>query len=216
MATSSASMNLLPNNKYFRVSLITFGMTTLYLAFGYYKSLWPYQPWFKPVSTAYSYSLILFSALIISSTLYSLIAWGLAKKRNKISNPAIAIGPTISLTILIGFLSAPYMPSFLTSGSHLEPFNSELWIADDSTLLHEGINDRQKMLGDVVKNILPGKSRNEIIRLLGLSSDDSNQPALRFYLGPARGDFSGITVEWLKVYLDTSGYFEKYEVFRKG
>ena len=191
-------------------------MTTLYLSFGFYKSLWPYQVWFKPVSTAYSYSLILFSALIISSTLYSLIAWALAKKRNKILNPAIAIGPTISLTILIGFLSTPYVPSFLPSGSHLQPFNSELWIADDSTLLLEGITNRQKMLGDVVENILPGKSKNEIIRNLGLFSDDSNQPTLFFYLGPARGDFSGITVEWLKVYLDTSGYFEKYEVFRKG
>ena len=191
-------------------------MTTLYLSFGFYKSLWPYQVWFKPVSTAYSYSLILFSALIISFTLYSLIAWPLAEKRNKILNPAITIGPTISLTILIGFLSTPYVPSFLPSGSHLQPFNSELWIADDSTLLLEGITNRQKMLGDVVENILPGKSKNEIIRNLGLFSDDSNQPTLFFYLGPARGDFSGITVEWLKVYLDTSGYFEKYEVFRKG
>jgi hypothetical protein len=71
------------------------------------------------------------------------------------------------------------------------------------------------MLGDVVENILPGKSRNEIIRLLGLSSDDSNQSTLLFYLGPARGDFFGVEVEWLEVYLDLSGNFEKYEVFRE-
>jgi hypothetical protein len=208
-------MNLPQNNQFFRVSLITFGVTSLYLAFGFFRSLWPYQNWFKPVSITYPFSLFLFIALIIISSLYSLITWVLAKKRNKDLHPAVAIGPAISLTILIGFLSAPYMPKFLPSGSHLQPFDSELWIADDSTIMREGINDRQKMLGDVVENILPGKSRNEIIRLLGLSSDDSNQPTLLFYLGPARGDFFGVEVEWLEVYLDLSGNFEKYEVFRE-
>lgn len=205
-------MNLLSNNKYLRVSLITFGLTTLYLAFGFYKSLWPYQAWFKPISTAYPYSLILFSAFIIVSTLYSLISWVMTKRGQKDLNPAFIIGPTVSITILIGFLSAPYLPSFLPSGSYLQPFNSELWIADDSTIMREGITDRQKMLGDVVEHVLPGKSRNEVIRLLGLSSDDSHQPTLLFYLGPARGDSSGIEVERLKVYLEPSGNFEKYEL----
>lgn len=205
-------MNLPPNSKYFKVSLITFGVTSLYLAFGFFRSLWPYQNWFKPVSTTYALSLFLFIAVIIISSLYSLINWFLSKRRNKDLNPAIAIGPVISFTILIGLLCAPYMPKFLPSGSHLKPFNSELWIADDSTIMREGINDRQKMLGDVVENILPGKSRNEIIRHLGLSSDDSLQPTLRFYLGPARGHF-WVLEEWLEVYLDSSGHFAKYEIF---
>jgi hypothetical protein len=77
--------------------------------------------------------------------------------------------------------------------------------------VNDGITNRQKMLGDVVENILPGKSRKEIIRLLGLSSDDSDQPTLLFYLGPARGDSSGVEVEHLRVYLDHSGKFEKCE-----
>jgi hypothetical protein len=208
-------MNLLLNNKYFRVSLVTFGVTTLYLAFGFFRSLWPYQGWLKAVSTAYPYSLILFFALVITFNLYSLIVWIMAKWRNRDLNSAVAIGPTISLTILILFLCAPYMPKFLPNGSHLQPFDSELWIADDSILVRDGITNRQKMLGDVIEKVLPGKSRNEIIRLLGLSSDDSNQPTLLFYLGPARGDSSGIAVEWLKIHLGPNGNFEKYEVFRE-
>jgi hypothetical protein len=195
--------------------MVTFVVTTLYLGFGFFRSLWPYQNWFKPVSIAYTLSLFLFIALIITANLYSLISWILTKKRNRDLSPAITIGPVISFTILIGFLCAPYMPKFLPSGSNLQPFNSELWIADDSTIMREGINDRQKMLGDVVGNILPGKSRNQIIRLLGLSSDDSNQPTLLFYLGPARGDFFGVEVEWLEVYLDLSGNFKRYEVYRE-
>ncbi len=208
-------MTLPLNNKYFRASLFTFGVTTLYLAFGFYETLWPYQSWFQSVSTAYPYSLILFFALVITFNLYSLIAWIMAKWRNKELSSAIVFGPTISVTILFLYVCSPYMPKFLPNGSHLQPFDTELWIADDSTVMREGINDRQKMLGDVIENVLPGKTRNEIIRLLGLSSDDSNQPTLLFYLGPARGDSSGIAVEWLKIHLGLNGTFEKYEVFRE-
>ena len=216
MATSSASMNLLKNNKYFRVSLITFGATTLFLAFGFFKTLWPYQSWFQPVSMTYALSLyLLFPALIIIFGSYSLLAWIISKKKNKNVNSAVAIGPAISATILILYICSPYLPKFLPNGSYLQPFNSELWIADDSLLVRDGITNRQKMLGDVIENVLPGKSRNDIIRLLGLSSDDSNQRNLRFYLGPARGDYFGVDVEWLVIYLDPSGNFEKHEVFRK-
>jgi hypothetical protein len=204
-------MSLPLNSKYFRVSLITFGATTLFLAFGFFKALWPYQSWFQPVSIVYQISLIVFSVLIVICNLYSLIAWVLSKRRNKSLNSAVAIGPTISVTILFLYVCSPYMPQFLPNGSHLQAFNSELWIADDSIIVNDGITVRQKMLGDVVENVLPGKSRNEIIRLLGLSSDDSYQSTLLFYLGPARGDSSGIEVEHLRVYLDHSKKYEKYE-----
>lgn len=209
-------MNLPLSNKYFRVSLITFGITTLYLAFGFYETLWPYQSWFQPVSLAYALSLFLiFPALIIISGLYSLILWIMSKWRNKDLKSAIVIGPTISATILILYVCSPYLPKFLPNGSHLQPFDSELWIADDSIVVREGITNRQKMLGDVVENVLPGKSRNEIIRLLGLSSDDSNQPTLVFYLGPARRDSMGVQAEWLKIYLNHSEHFEKYEHYQR-
>lgn len=205
-------MNLLPNNKYLKVSFITFGITTLYLAFGFYKTLWPYQSWFQPVSMAYALSLyFLFPALIVIFGLYSLIASIRAKRRNKDLKSAVVIGPTISVAILFLYVCSPYMPKFLPNGSHSQSFNSDLWIADDSILARDGITNRQKMLGDVIDNVLPGKSRNEIIKLLGLSSDDTNQPALLFYLGPARGDSSGIEVERLRVHLAPSGNFEKYE-----
>lgn len=208
-------MNLLPNNKYLKVSFITFGITTLYLTFGFYKTLWPYQSWFQPVSMAYALSLyFLFPALIVIFGLYSLIASIRAKRRNKDLKSAVVIGPTISVAILFLYVCSPYMPKFLPNGSHSQSFNSDLWIADDSILVRDGITNRQKMLGDVIDNVLPGKSRNEIIKLLGLSSDDTNQPALLFYLGPARGDSSGVEVERLRVHLGPSGNFEKYEFLR--
>ena len=220
MATSSDSMSLLLKNKFVKVSLTTFGITALYLAFGFYESLWPYQSWFKPVSMAYVLSLyLLLPALVIIFGLYSLIAWAISKKKNKDLKSAVVIGPTISVTILFLYVCSSYMPQFLPNGSYSQPFDSELWIADDAIVVKEGITNRQKMLGDVVGNVLPGKSRNEIIRNLGLFSNDSNhplvddlnQPTLVFYLGPARRDFKGVSAEWLRIYLDPSGHFEKYE-----
>ena len=170
---------------------------------------------------AYRLSFVLFPILIIIFNLYSLIAWILAKWRNKDLSYAVVIGPTISVTILILYVCSPYMPKFLPNGSHSQPFDTDSWIAEDSILVRDGITNRQKMLGDVIDNALPGRSRNEIIRLLGLPSDDSNhsalndsnQPTLVFYLGPARRDFMGVQAEYLRVYLDPSGHFTKYEVY---
>jgi hypothetical protein len=207
-------MNLLKKYKYLTVFLVSSGLTSLYLAFGFFRSLWPYQIWFKDIAAIYASTLFPFLIFVVAINVYSLAALIWAKVKKMTMHPIVAIGPAISFTILVGFVLAPYMPSFLPSGSHLQTFDSELWIADDSTVAREGITNRQKMLGDVVENILPGKSRNGIIRLLGLSSDDSHQSTLLFYLGPARGDFFGVEMEWLKVHLDSSGNFEKHEVFR--
>ena len=207
-------MNLLKKYKYLTVFLVSSGLTSLYLAFGFFRSLWPYQIWFKDIAAIYASTLFPFLIFVVAINVYSLAALIWAKVKKMTMHPIVAIGPAISFTILVGFVLAPYMPSFLPSGSHLQTFDSELWIADDSTVAREGITNRQKMLGDVVDNILPGKSRNGIIRLLGLSSDDSHQSTLLFYLGPAHGDFFGVEMEWLKVHLDSSGNFEKHEVFR--
>ena len=206
-------MNLLPKNKFAKVALLTFAVTLLYWAFGVYLiHLLPYENGFKSVSNAYASSIFPFFSFVALSNLYSLISFIWAKCRRNELHPLIAIGPAVSLTLIIIWNVKPYLPIFLPSGSHLQSFNTELWIADDSTIVKQDITTRQKMLGDVVENILPGKSRNEIIRLLGLSSDDSNQPTLNYYLGPARGDFSKLHIEFLKIHFSASGNYAKYSI----
>ena len=216
-------MNLPSNNNYLKASLLTFGITSLYLAFGFYETLWPYQSWFRPVSLAYAISLYwVFPALVAIFSLYSLIAWIRAKRSNKELKSTVVIGPAISATILLLYVCSPYMPKFLPNGSHSQSFDSDLWIADDSILVRNGITNRQKMLGDVIDRVLPGKTKNEIIRHLGLTSedtnhpslDDQNQPALVFYLGPARKDSKGVQAEYLKVYLDPSGHYLNYKHYQ--
>ena len=205
-------MNPLKKNKYLQVFLISSGLTSLYLAFGFFIPLWHYQVWSKVMSIIFTVTLPFFAIYVVVINVYSLTSLIFSKIKKKAMPLVVVVGPAISFTILVGYAVAPYI-QVLPNGSHLQPFDSELWISNDYSILdREGITHRQKMLGDVVENILPGKSRNEIIRLLGLSSDDSLQPTLRFYLGPARGAFFG-QVEWLKVYLDSSGHFAKYEIF---
>ena len=216
MTIPSASMNLLLKNKFIRVTLITFGATLLYWVFGFYFiHLLPYQYWFKTVSQFYATSVLFFFALVILSNLYSVIAFVRAKWNNRKIPSIVAIGPAISLTILVLWGIKPYLPKPLPNGSYLQSFDSDIWIADDSTVQKSGITDRQKMLGDVVEHVLPGKSRNEIIRLLGLSSDDSNQETLNYYLGPTRGDLSGIHTEFLRVHFDTSAHYKDHSIFTR-
>ena len=206
-------MNLLQQNKFVRVALVTFAITFIYWGAGFYLlHLLPYPYWFKAASNTYTVSLYIFFGFVVLANLYSVIAFTRAKWKRKEIHPMILTGPAISLTILFVFALKPYIPKILPSGSHLQQFDSELWIADDSVIANDGITPRQKMVGDAVDHVLPGKTRNEIIRLLGLSSDDSNQATLNYYLGPARGDFPGMHVEFLKVHFDPSGHYEKPSV----
>ena len=203
-------MNLLQKNKFVRVALITFAVTFIYWAAGFYLlHLLPYPYWFKTASAAYALSLYIFFGFVALANLYSVVAFTRAKWNRKEIQPLIIIGPAISLTILVLFALKPYIPKILPSGSHIQQFDSDSWIADDSVIANDGITPRQKMVGDVVNHVLPGKTRNEIIRLLGLSSDDSNQAILNYYLGPVRGDFPGMHIEFLKVHFDLSDHYEK-------
>lgn len=206
-------MNLLPKNKFVKIALITFGVTTLLLACS--RELihfLPYHNGFQAAAELSETIFIYFTLFVLLSNLYSVIYFPVAKWKRKRIHPTVIIGPSILMSIIILGLLIPFMPTVLPSGSHLRAFDSEIWISDASTIVKDGITERQKMLGDVVENILPGKPRNEIIRLLGLSSDDSLQPTLLFYLGPVRGDNLRIHSEFLKIHFVPSGHYKKYAV----
>ena len=72
------------------------------------------------------------------------------------------------------------------------------------------------MLKDVVENILPGKNKAEIEKLLGQSLKTnyfrSVDKDLIYYLGPQRDSFLNIDSEWLLIWLDEKGVFERYKI----
>jgi len=72
------------------------------------------------------------------------------------------------------------------------------------------------MLKDIVENILPGNNKQEIENLLGPSLGTSYFSSLNkdliYYLGPERDGLFNIDSEWLLIWLDKDGKFERYMI----
>ncbi len=126
----------------------------------------------------------------------------------------------IQLSILVALLILPSCSNKrdLPNGSDLLKFDSVIWQSESSTKPDDNlISKREKMLQDLVENILPGKPQNEIEKLLGKSLEtpyfSSINKDLIYYLGPERDNYFGnIDSEWLLIWLDESDKFEKYEL----
>ena len=105
----------------------------------------------------------------------------------------------------------------LPSGSHLLNFESAGWKTAGSDQSTRGdITIRQKMLGDVVKNVLPGRDRLGLEDLLGPSLDTpyfaGTGRDMIYRLGMERDSMFGVDSEWLLIWLDDAGRFERFEI----
>jgi hypothetical protein len=104
----------------------------------------------------------------------------------------------------------------LPMGSRVMAFDGDTWRDEESAAYVQGdVTPRQKMLGDVVANVLPGRSRTEIEAQLGPSLDTpylrSTGRDLIYVTGPERNPL-GLDSEWLLIWLDDSGMFERYDI----
>lgn len=105
----------------------------------------------------------------------------------------------------------------LPAGSDRRAFEPADWTADHSSEARKGdVTVRQQMLRDVVTRILPGKTRNEIERLLGPSLvtpyfKDTKRDLI-YILGPERSSYFKIDSEWLLIWLDAQGRFDHYRI----
>lgn len=162
---------------------------------------------------------ILLALLILVGGVISIIMLLISRIRKKIPRK-INIVFAISITTIVIFCVVLYFvyPSIqpLPAGSNLKKFDSKIWKLESSTAWEGGISEREKMLKDLVKNILPGKSNGEIIQLLGEPLDtpyfQSIDKDMIYYLGPQRNSYFNIDSEWLLIWLDDSGYFKKYRI----
>jgi len=115
------------------------------------------------------------------------------------------------------FVLARTVGGALPTGSHLREFDPVLWQQPGATKLGTGdITPRQTMLGDVVTHVLPGRSRQDIEKSLGPTPESpyfrSTGRDLIYLLGPERDSFHRIDSEWLLIWLDGSGRFQRYEI----
>ncbi|PYN50206.1 MAG: hypothetical protein DMD94_27260 [Candidatus Rokuibacteriota bacterium] len=109
------------------------------------------------------------------------------------------------------------LPRSLPTGSNLQSFDRTMWRDPHSAEHVEGdITPRQKMLADVVKNVLPGRTRAELENILGPSRNTayfkSSGRDLIYTLGPQRDSYFAIDSEWLLIWLDKDGRFSRYEI----
>jgi hypothetical protein len=109
------------------------------------------------------------------------------------------------------------LPRALPTGSHLQQFDRSSWQEPRSAdPVENDITPRQKMLADVVRSVLPGRTRAELEEALGPSLDTlyfaSTGRDLIYVLGPQRDSFFAIDSEWLLIWLDKNGRFERYAI----
>ena len=99
----------------------------------------------------------------------------------------------------------------LPVGSFARRFDRAVWSTPGSAAYVKGdITPRQKMIGDIVNNILPGRTQSEVAQILGGSEDPGiDKRALAYIIGPDRG-FS-IDFEWLVIWYDEHGRLQRYE-----
>ncbi len=107
----------------------------------------------------------------------------------------------------------------LPSGSNLRSFDSAQWKDELSSDAASGeISVRQQMLGDVVDNVLPGRDRRELEEMLGPSLETPyfarSGRDLIYLMGAERDSMFGVDSEWLLIWLDRSGRFERYQVWK--
>lgn len=104
----------------------------------------------------------------------------------------------------------------LPPGSFASGFDSDLWKDKDSSGFTKGdLTTRQKMLGSVVYQILPNKSRLAVEDLLGDASRSGYftqlDPDLLYCLGPERS-FIGIDSEWLAIWFNEDSLVVRWEL----
>jgi len=105
----------------------------------------------------------------------------------------------------------------LPTRSYLAEFDSEVWKDPESAPnVRVEITPRQKMLGSLVDRLKPSQNRAEIEALLGPSQGtpyfQSTGRDLIYRTGPERDTFLSLDSEWLLIWLDETGKFERYAI----
>lgn len=166
-----------------------------------------------------------FSLMLVVPVVVVLVVWSAGAvlvsrlRRRPVGKASRVVGHVAVTGVLClgGYLLASsFIPGSLPSGSHLSAFDRSIWLAPTSAEYVKGdITPRQKMLAEVVTS-LPGSSRQELEQKLGPSLEtgyfQSSGRDLIYVTGPQRDSFMAIDSEWLLIWLDDAGRFERYAI----
>ena len=190
----------------------------------YYALLFAYfgfmavPQWFRPFSPQFLVWVItlpiIILVLIVIGVRGMIGSWR-TKASNATPNPTNVSFAQISGVGLLWFVLA----AGLACGTHHlynhQRVNSEIWQDPNSArYVSYDLTPRQRMLDDLIENLLHGSTQSEIEALLGESTNtgcfSESGRDLIYRLGAERG--LGVDSEWLLIWFDDSGNFERYEI----
>ncbi len=165
-------------------------------------------------------SLLISAPLVVLVTLGTALEWSQERRDGREVMPTLRHRAEwmagLSIALLFVLLLCGLLPRALPSGSNLRPFDRASWLAADARSGVSGLpSSRQAMLADALRQ-LPGRRRAEIEALLGPSSQaahfQSTGRDLIYRTGPQRDSFMGIDDEWLLIWLDKRGRYQRHAV----
>jgi hypothetical protein len=192
---------------------------------GYFSTM--LAPHFFPgvaMSFFYSFYLLAVFITIILLLITSLLSTtGLVMVRNSEGSlrslcwRVLKIGAIGSLIFFLYFASDQVLCDGLPAGSRLRKFESSVWQDSRSTqYISDDYTPRQKMLRDVVRNVLPSRTRTEIEKQLGPGKPNGffqeRSYDMIYQTGPQRDSLFAIDSEWLLIWLNNEGRFQRSEI----
>ena len=198
--------SLLANKKiYFALLFVYFGFMAI-------------PQWFRPFSPQFLVWLLALPIVIVTLVVVGIWGavgiWRTNKSKEQLS-PKHVFFAQIAGAGLLWFL----VSIALAYGTHFlynhQKFNSAVWRDPNSAgYVSYDLTPRQRMLDDVIENVLPGSTQDEIETSLGESTNtgyfSSSGRDLIYILGAERG--LGVDSEWLLIWFDDSGNFERYDI----
>jgi hypothetical protein len=202
------------------------GLAAALAALSIYFGLVLVPEWWPGFGGTVAFFLYVLTVPVVLLGLLALLLWGItgAIRAMHRGSPVSRRHRALVVLSLAGFLMfgsaiglARVIQGALPTGSHLLELDSVIWQDPRSSEFVQGdITPRQKMLGSVVDRLEPTQDRVKIEALLGPSLNtpyfESTGRDLIYILGPQRDSFFPVDSEWLLIWLDDSGHFERYGI----
>jgi hypothetical protein len=172
------------------------------------------------------YALYLLSVLGVLVGLAGVVLWGVVEvavawlRRQSVEARhrlwiAVAVWGLISFAAVFELQHA--VRGALPTGSHTWEFDSAAWKHPNAAFAQRDITTRQKMLASVVDRLEPSLDRADIEALLGPSGmtkhfEDADYDLI-YRTGFQRDVWFSVDSEWLVIWLDDAGKFERYAIY---
>ena len=188
-------------------------LVLLYYSVGVFLRIFPNLN--NTVLGVFWYSFIFYAFILIVINIFLFPVFLAAKdKSSKLYKISILTSSALAFSIIL-FPLIYLAPKEKPTGSYDMRFSEVLWQDSTQQQGNEWITYRQKMVGDLIDNILPGKTLNKIEMLLGQPLNkviDGKDRIYLYKLGHERDGLITLDTEILEVIIDEHGLYKKSHI----